>query len=475
MSVARRPGWLAAVLVLAVAAAWRLHGVGDWSLDGDEVYSWYDVQEMRAGEPWSHGAVTHPLGYLFILAAVAVAGLSEAVVRAPSVITGVLAVWALLRMRRDVIDAPAAVVAGALAAISPWLIYHAQTARFYAPLLLFAALATLWTLPGPGRRPAAAALAWALAVLCHPTALLLGPGLLVPVLWPVPRWRTILAVLGVAVVGAAVAWFATGGVFEDVADRVLEGVDPGHYDPLHFVQGLGYNVGPAVGLLALLGVPAAWARRREAGAAVLACAALPPIVLLAGALGGLSMHQRYAMCAVPATLVLAGWGWASVRARRPALAVGLALLALAVPSPRLLAHARDGNRHDLRAVADFLTREAEPDDLFAVDEHATLEVYLHRAARFADTSTEEAPLPERKRHDWLRNRQDVWAAVKLSRLGSGYGDEFTQWLDEYFTEITRVGVAPPPMVRHDNRYVIYRRTARIPPERGPSPSGTAPR
>ena len=107
-------------------------------------------------------------------------GVSELALRSASAVSGALAVAALLFLRADVLRPRVRLGAAALAACSPWLIYHAQTARFYAPLLLFSALATLWALPGPKQRPRVAGAAWALAVLCHPTALLLGPALLAP-------------------------------------------------------------------------------------------------------------------------------------------------------------------------------------------------------------------------------------------------------------------------------------------------------
>jgi hypothetical protein len=170
------------------------------------------------------------------------------------------------------------------------------------------------------------------------------------------------------------------------------------------------------------------------------------------------------MCAVPALLLLAGRGWATTVQRRPVLGWALAVLAVAVSLPQLVAYSRDGNRHDLRGVAQFLAENALPEDIIVADEHAALDVYLHGQPGFADTVTiEESLIDARKRHDFLRNRAEIWVAVKLSRLGSTYDDTFTQWLEESFTEISQVGARPPPLVRHDNRYMIFRRTSRVRP------------
>jgi hypothetical protein len=35
------------------------------------------------------------------------------------------------------------------------------------------------------------------------------------------------------------------------------------------------------------------------------------------------------------------------------------------------------------------------------------------------------------------------------------------WLNEHFTEVTRIGQPPLPLVRHDNTLVVYRRTERV--------------
>jgi 4-amino-4-deoxy-L-arabinose transferase-like glycosyltransferase len=462
-----RVGWVAAFLVLGVAGWLRFDNLGTWSLDGDEVYSWFDVQKMLAGGPWPNGARSHPLGYLLILLFVSVFGLTEFVVRSGSAVCGFLAVVALLRMRRDVLSPRVAVAASVLAALSPWLIYHAQTARFYAPLLLCATLATLWALPGPGRRPLASTVAWVFAVLCHPTALLLGPGLVAPLFLPSVRWR-LLAGTGLAVSAAlAVAWLLDDGALEQVVMRVYEGLDPGSYSLPHLVNGLGYALGPILGLLALLGLPGAWADRRGLGVVLLVSASVPPALLLGASLAGLSMHQRYAMCAVPAVLLLAGRGWEATWRRKPALAWVVATAAVVAYVPQLAAYAQDGNRHDVRGVAAFLVQNAQPEDVIVADEHAALEVYLHGQAGFADTVIiEESQIDAKKRHDFLRNRSETWVAVKLSRLGSAYGSEFTQWLAEFFTEVQKVGAVHPPLVRHDNRYVIYRRTSRIHPRTG---------
>lgn len=453
----------AALAVALLAAALRLTGLGAWSLDGDEVYSFYDVQALQAGEDWPHGMVTHPLGYLLMAAGAGLAGLDEWGLRLAPALCGLGAVLALLVLRRDVLPARVALLAALLAACSPWLVYHAQTARFYGPQLLAATLAILWALPGSGRRPLAAALAWLAAVLCHPSALLLGPALVLPWLRPPVPWRGLGALLGGLALVAGAVVLADEGALILVVRRVVDQIDPNRYDPRHLVLGLGYNLGPLVGLAALVGLAG---RRPAAPLGTLALAALvPPALLLAVALAGPSVHQRYAMAAVPAWLMLAGGGL-DLALERGRLVGGLALvLTLAAFAPGLAAHLGDGNRHDLRGVARWLVDRAAPEDTFIADEHGTLWHYLQDQGRFADAMViEDTEVNERQRHTLLRSRHDCWVALKHSRIQRGmYTDTLMDWIEEHFEAVAEVGVAPPPLVRHDNRYRLFRRAERLAP------------
>jgi len=463
------------VALLLVAAALRIHALGRWSLDGDEIYSWYDVQSLLAGAPWPFGARSHPLGYLLMAASAHLLGFSEFSLRLPSAVCGLAAVALLLCLRRDALPRGVAWSAATLAACSPWLLYDAQNARFYAPQLLCATAATLWALPGVGCRPRLATAAWLGAVLCHPTGLLLGPALVAPLLLPPVRWRPVGGAAAAVGAGLALLWLLDDGALHEVILRVVERRDPGRYDVVHFVAGLGYNLGPLVGLLALLGLPGAWRAPRAHGATLwVACVVCPAVLLLVG-LAGISMHQRYATPLLPAMLLLAGWGWEAARRRSVALAGGLLALALLAYAPMLAAHLRDGNRHDVRALAGWFLEHAGPGDIVLVDEHAAFDLYLSRQAGSSDRfSIEEAPPPaDHALASFLGNRREVWVAVKTSRLGGGaYGTEFTTWLSTYFTETATVGLAPPALVRHDNRYRIFKRTQRIlkVPPAEPSPT-----
>lgn len=457
----RPRAWSAALIVL-LALVLRLWNLGAWSLDGDELYTWYDVRTILDGEPWPHGASSFPLGYLMLAGSSALLGHDALGLRLLPMLFAWGAVAALLLMRRDLGAPRERALAALLAALSPWLLFHAQSARFYGPLLGFATLALMWARPGAGRRPRLAWVALALAVLCHPSA-----ALLTPALWLADADGASLRrrLPGLAVFGALAAvslLFVDASSPREVLERLISGADPGRYDLGHFVLGLGYNLGPPVGLLALWGTRRLWSAHDPDRLVLPLAGLLPPAALLLAAAAGVSMHQRYALAAVPALLLLAARGWSALPAGAPR-AVALALLLL-YPAPQLAAHLVDGSRHDTRAVARYLAAHADPEDLLLLEQHAMIELYLHAEPGFADIETAESPVPAHKRHNLARQRRESWLALKASHRGRADEEAFHAWVDEVYTEVARVGRPPWPLVRHDNQYVIYRRTRRLPPE-----------
>ena len=450
-----RRALLPALLVLALAAVLRLHGLPRWSLDGDELYSHYDVLELQEGT-LHDGLRSFPLGYLLMAASTSLLGTDEVGLRAASAACGVLAVAALLFLRRDAVAEPVALTAGLLAALSPWLVYHAQEARFYAPLLLFATLGTLWALPGAGQRPALAMLCGLLAAACHPSALLLLPCLVAPAL---RRWLPArgVALLCVAAAVTGGAWLLLGrGTLPRLVQAAIERDVPARYDLVHFVAGFGYALGPGTLLLVLAGAVAALRRPAGGDRILLACALVPPaLLLLISALAG-AAQQRYAMAAAPALLLLAGRGVQALAGRR-ALRAALLGAALLLPVPQLLAYSRDGDRADMRAAAQWLAERARPDDVIVADEHALLELYLQRLPGWERVECNEESLRADQLASVPRAKADAWLVLKRNRMDGAYPAAFMEWVARHFEEQAVLGTAPPPFVRHDNRLVVLRR------------------
>jgi len=450
-----------AALILLLALALRVWGLGRWSFDGDELYSWFSVQRLLTGDAWRAGTTSFPLGYLLMGASAWVFGASEWSLRLFPMLLSWLSVAALLLLRRDVGSRAERLLAGTLAALSPWMLFHAQSARFYGPLLGFVTLALLWACPGPGRRPRLAWLALLLGVLCHPSAALLAPALLLADVDAATARRRLLGMTLVAGAALAALLVTEGSSPHQVLDRLISGADPGRYDLAHFVLGVGYNLGPLVGLLALVGALRLLRESAPERWALLLGGLLPPLVLLGASAAGLSVHQRYLLAAFPGLLLLAARGWTTLPAG--AARVAAVVLLLLYPAPQLAAHLVDGSRHDTRAVAHYLAQHADPADLLLLEQHGMIELYLHAEPGFADTRTAESPVSARKQHNLARQLRESWLALKASHRQRADEEAFHAWVDEVYTEVARVGRPPWPLVRHDNQYVIYRRTRRLPP------------
>lgn len=169
--------WLA-LAIIAVAAVVRGVGVGLADFRGDEAFSIRLAglplntlfAAMAASEP------NPPLQFLFLRGWVGALGLGEAVVRWPSVLSGVLAVAVAYRLAVALIGRRVALVATTWMAVQPFLIWYSEDLRAYTSLSLWHLVAAwcAWQGLRAGRWPwwiASAAAAW-LAMALHYFAVL---------------------------------------------------------------------------------------------------------------------------------------------------------------------------------------------------------------------------------------------------------------------------------------------------------------
>ncbi len=132
------------MLILALAAALRfyqLDGQSFWADEGNSVVlaARTPAQIIRAA-----AADIHPPAYYLLLAGWGkLAGLGEAGARSLSALLGVMLVAALYGVGRQLRGTSLGLVAAALAAVNPFLIYYSQEARMYELLALCATLASL--------------------------------------------------------------------------------------------------------------------------------------------------------------------------------------------------------------------------------------------------------------------------------------------------------------------------------------------
>lgn len=152
------------VIILAVAMALRVAALSQ-TLWYDEAYT-----AMLAKMPLTQmvaataGDVHPPTWYLIEIAFVRLFGMSEASLRLPSAILGVMTVWLTYRLARTLFDERTALVSAGIMAINPFAVYYSQEARMYALLMVAVLLACLGAVE---RRAWLLALGVALTLMSH--------------------------------------------------------------------------------------------------------------------------------------------------------------------------------------------------------------------------------------------------------------------------------------------------------------------
>ncbi len=133
--------WIAALLVVALSAALRFHGLGDEPLWLDEAYSWWDARQSL-GTLWSlvpHCDPHPPLYFVLLKGWVALFGDEAEALRALSALIGVGTTIVIVAAGR-IISPTVGWVAGLMYALTPFQIEFAHEARPYALLCFGASL-----------------------------------------------------------------------------------------------------------------------------------------------------------------------------------------------------------------------------------------------------------------------------------------------------------------------------------------------
>lgn len=122
------------VAILALGAGLRLYGIASYSLIGDEYNSLLEAQNV--GLNWNSIIYSTVMHFWVSL------GTGETWLRLPAALLGVATIPLIFKAAEKLGGWRAGAVAGLLAAISPFNIYHSQEVRFYS-LFMFAAAAFL--------------------------------------------------------------------------------------------------------------------------------------------------------------------------------------------------------------------------------------------------------------------------------------------------------------------------------------------
>lgn len=338
---------------------WRLPGVGDALLFGDELHTLGDLPRGYA-HLLTHFSATGSGMALPLLQRIAfdLFGTGHWTIRAPAWLPGILLLPAVWLYARRWFGDRIALGATWLVAVCPMLVFYSRFARAYAlvallGLLLLGCVQTI--LADERRRPAhlvALALLCALLPWAHPTAL----AAVVPIVvagagaaWfgAGARRRTAFDLLGALALGgvlcALIHWPALGSLRAFVSAKTTQQYDDpfGLLDTLALV--FGHRAGAAVIALAVVASTLALIRRDRARAAPLVAAVFAPgvIVALLQPYGDAYAYARYGIASVPPALVVLAFGIdralaalsSSAGAASPWIVAGAALGLLAIGPP----------------------------------------------------------------------------------------------------------------------------------------------
>jgi hypothetical protein len=131
--------------LLLLGAGLRLYHLGDRSLWVDEIYTVNGALESGPGHALRLAQAFPEQGPAQFLLAWALRGLglAEATVRLPSAVSGTLALLSLYLLGRELFGRRVGLIAAALAAITPFLVWYSQEARNYSMVVAISSLQML--------------------------------------------------------------------------------------------------------------------------------------------------------------------------------------------------------------------------------------------------------------------------------------------------------------------------------------------
>jgi uncharacterized membrane protein len=345
---------------------------------------------------------TPPLYYAVAWVWSRVFGNAEVGLRSLSALAGTATVPLVYLSGRRLGGQLAGVVAGGLAAVSPFLIWYSQEARAYALVALLCAASLILYLrareqPSTGRLAAWAVVSAAALATHYFAVFVVGAELMLLVAGAAGRARLRMLVAGACLVpvGAALLPIALDQRGSGRTDWVARIPLPDRIGqvPLQFLAGLGEGLAPEIGVAFGLAVAAgvvvlllrlAPPLRGEA-ARVLAIGAAGVVVPLAlAAVGADELLSRNAIVAVPALIVgIAAVVAAPVNRRLGVPAAGVAA-ALGIAGTVAVVADTGLQRPDWRAAARLIGDSGKVRALIAPGGYRALplEVYLHRADAF---------------------------------------------------------------------------------------------
>lgn len=349
----------------AIAVLLRLHGLGSWPLEQDEIFTYhrsFELDRLNA----------RPFYFLIQRLVLETLPHDELYMRLPAFAFGIAGVWATWVLARRIFGATAGCVAVLLVAISPWHIYASQFARYWSLVYLVSTLVYM-LLPDAvdrdSRRAYLALLALILVgVLSHPTTAfpLIGVVFCLYLIrasgdvswrWPSRRsWIALwapLAAVGLLGLGALAA---TGHL-----DAFRNGESRGFIVTLRLAPAMAQWASPEIVAAAIAGaiglLVARPADRRWAAMSLLGAATGTVLLLLASF--KTAVYSDYGISILPLAFVTIGGAaqrlGEAVGGRESGIVVGASVAVLVAGAlPGTISHASDGTRLDPRPAHAYI-------------------------------------------------------------------------------------------------------------------------
>ncbi len=385
--------WVVALTAFGVAL--RIPGL-DQSVFGDEL-STYAIASMATGPAdvvrLLHGngivELSPPLYFLFATASSQI-GDATVTVRLPSLVAGAAMIPLIYLLGLRTVGRTAALIATALAALSPFLIFYSDEARGYgfaAVLALISTLALLRAVEGGGTRWwIAYAVASCAAVYSHYTVVFVLGAQALWALWAHRDiWRPLLAANAAAAIGF-VPWIPTylddssspfnvtgflhpfgfETFFRDLGDWTMS--TPPVADVGRVPGTLGaLLVGAGIVVAAAIAGTAAWQRRGELAkpsknlVLVIVLALATPLGMAAYSIAGDDIYlSRVLIPSSPGLIVALAALLAAPRMPLRALTVGAVVIGFSIGVVKTFD--ADNQRPNYRAAADFVESNTDPGD-----------------------------------------------------------------------------------------------------------------
>jgi len=367
--------WAPFALALLAGVAVRTYALQSQILVDDE---WHAIHQLLRHDSYlglfhlASNDHSPPLTMLYRALANTV-GLSETLMRLPSLAAGLLALFALPLLLRPIVGDGSALAFAFLLGLSPLHVFYSRYARPYAIVMLAGFLALLafhaWWSTGRGRALFWFVLAGVIAPVLNLPAL---PLILAPFVWAVSRdvrrpMRVTPRRLATAGVPLLLGWLILLGPLVALADReALAGkIARAPVDLRALVEAAPFFLGSAnlvaqaiLSALALAGMATLWRRDRSWTSFMLTVAVVDLACLLVAGVHGTQygiVLARYAIGVLPVVLVFVASGAARLVAAVPALhassarhwlaAAGVGLLALLGPLPATFTRPNNFTNH----------------------------------------------------------------------------------------------------------------------------------